>query len=161
MKIAYLFTLVLVSTCALAAEPARPTPKPRVVAAAEPSQDVEYADLDKFIGKRVIVRSKLDTTRSGILVKHSASEIYLKLDGGAELSMQADSIKRVSVPIAAPDPLIKAGDPKPTDAKADDKKPVDTKPGDAKATDGKPAASKPADSKAADIKTGDGSAKKN
>lgn len=69
-------------------------------------QEVAYADLGKYVGKRVIVRSKLNTTRAGVLTRYTASEIDLKLDSGAELSMPADSIKSVGIPIGAPDPLF-------------------------------------------------------
>jgi len=125
-------------------------------AKAEPAQQqVAYAELGKYVGKRIIVHSKLNTTRSGVLTRYSASEIDLKLDGGADLSMTADSIRSVSIPIAPADPLFpeKTGDGKPA-AKATDAPPANTKPAPL------PAAPKPADNKAAAAKTGEDSAKK-
>ena len=74
--------------------------------AAEAQQEVAYADLGKYLGKRVIVHTKLNTTRDGVLTRHSNSEIDLKLPTGAELSIPADTIRRVTVPIAPPDPLF-------------------------------------------------------
>jgi len=125
-----------------AAPPAQPAAKPR--ASSEQGQEVAYADIGKYIGKRIIVHTKLNTTRSGVLLRQSATEIDLKLDGGAELTVTADSIKHMVVPVAPPDPLLKPVD-KPAAAKASDVKPAD----------GKPAGSKPTESK-----TGDDSAKK-
>jgi len=152
----------------------------------EPAQQaVEYADLGKYVNKRIIVRSKLNTTRAGVLTRFSASEIDLKLDSGADLSMPATSIKSIGIPIGPADPLFpkveskapdaKASDVKPADAKPADvkplvAKPLDNKPADAKGSadksaggkaDAKPSGAKPSDTKSGDGKTGDGSAKKN
>jgi len=142
-----------------AAKPRVTEPAPKPHAAAEPAQrEVAYADLGKEIGKRVIVHTKFNTTRSGVLVRHSASQIDLKLDSGAELSVPVESIKHVGVAIAPPDPLV----PKAADGKAGEAKATDAKPAAAKSP-GKPADAKPAADKAGDkpAKASDGSAKKN
>jgi len=156
MKHAFLF-VVLAGLCGsvFAAAPKQPvpTPTPKPVtkpqAPSEQGQEVAYADLAKYIGKRVVVHTKFNTTRSGVLLRRSATEVDLKLDTGAELTVTADSIKRVIVPVGAPDPLFQ----KPADAapaKASDVKPADSKPADGKPSGGKPAGGK----------TGDDSAKK-
>ena len=148
-------------------------------------QSVEYADLPKYLNKRIIVRSKLNTTRTGVLTRYSASEIDLKLDSGAELSMPATSIKSIAFPIGPADPLFPKVESKAPDAKASDVKPADAKPAEVKPlvakpaenkpadakggvdksaagkADAKPSEAKPSDTKSGDGKTGDGSAKKN
>jgi hypothetical protein len=157
MKHAKLF-VILAAACAghaaIGAEAAAPKAAPKAHAAPEQGQEVAYDDLTKYIGKRLIVHTKLNTTRSGTLLRHTASEIDLKLDTGAELSITHDTIKRVVVPVPAPDPLFKPSDPKNGDAKASDVKPAAAKPADAKPSD------KTTTSKPADAKTSEDSAKK-
>ncbi len=76
--------------------------------AAVQQQEVAYSDLGKYLGKRIIVRSTLDTVRSGILAKYSATSIDLTLDGGAQLSMPASTIRSIGIPILPADPLFPA-----------------------------------------------------
>jgi hypothetical protein len=132
--------LALASTVSCAAapagKPAQPAAKPH--AAAEAQQEVAVEDLGKYIGKRVIVHTKLNTTRSGVLTRRSKTEADLKLDSGADLSIPLDSIQRVTVPSAPADPALQ----KPTEA-------------------AKPEAAKSTPVKAAPQKPGDSSAKKN
>jgi hypothetical protein len=111
MKIAVLSTSVIFllafSTGFVDAAPPKSTPAAH--AAAQPPQlDVAYVDLGKYLGKRINVRSTLDTIRSGILTKYSATSINIKLDGGAELTMPAETIRSASVPVPPPDPLYPA-----------------------------------------------------
>ena len=165
MKIALVLASVALAVAmpaaALAAGAAPAAAKPK--ASAEPAtQAVEYADLGKYIGKRIIVHSKLNTTRAGVLTRVTASEIDVKLDSGADLTMPSNSIKSIGAPIGAPDPLFQpAPDKKPADAKPGDAK-AEGKAAPAKATDFAPPAkgAKPADTKPQG-KTGDSSAKKN
>ena len=91
------------STSAFAAEAAPPTAKPR--AAVEPAQrEIAYAELDKQIGKRIIVHTKLGTVRGGVLTKYRDTMIEMTLDGGADLTVPANTIRSVSIPALAPDP---------------------------------------------------------
>jgi hypothetical protein len=146
MKHAYLFAALaalLGNVCTAATPAQQPAAKPH--ASSDQGPEVAYADIGKYVGKRIVVHTKLNTTRTGVLLRQSATEIDIKLDGGAELSITAESIRRLVVPVAPPDPLVK---------------PVESKPADAKASDVKPADNKPAGSKPADGKTGDDSAKK-
>jgi hypothetical protein len=172
MKIANLFAgVALACTIPALAAGAPPAAKPRAsehatkpqAAVAEPAQqEVAYADLGKYIGKRIIVHTKFNTTRSGALLRQSASQIDLKLDSGADLSIPVESIKHLGVPIGAPDPLFqtKPAEAKASDAKASGAKPADAKPATDTKHDAKPPATKPADAKPAESKTGDDSAKK-
>jgi hypothetical protein len=88
-----------------AAAPAQPATKPHPVAA--PAQrEIAYADLSQQLGKRITVHTKLNTVRSGTLTKHSQTSIDVKLDNGAELTIPADGIRSLSVPVTPPDPLL-------------------------------------------------------
>jgi hypothetical protein len=129
--------LALACTMACAAtpagkQPAQPAAKPH---AAEAQQEVALDDLGKYIGKRVFVHTKFNTTRSGVLTRRSKTEADLKLDSGADLTIPLESIKRVTVPIAPPDPLFQ-------------KQPESAKPDAAKSTPEKATPQKPGDSSA-------------
>jgi sRNA-binding protein len=94
-----------------AATPAQPATKPHP-AAAPAQREITYADLSQQVGKRITVHTKLSTVRSGTLMKVSQTSIDLKLDNGAELTIPADGIRSLSVPVAPPDPLFPtAGEP--------------------------------------------------
>ena len=73
-------------------------------AAEEPQREITYEELPQFKGKRIIVHSKIGTTRSGILLKYSGTEIEIALDGnGAQFSFLHDAIKSIGIPIT-PEP---------------------------------------------------------
>ena len=100
------------ATKAQAPTAAQPATKPHPAAAAPAQREITYDDLSNQIGKRVIVHTKLGTVRSGTLTKVSKTSIDVKLDSGAELSIPADGIRSLSVPVGPPDPLIPtAGEP--------------------------------------------------
>jgi len=101
-----LVALLGVHVAAFAAPPAKSTPPAKSRPAEPPQQEVAYTDLGKYVGKRVNVQTKLKTTRSGTLLKASPFELDIKTDTGAELTIPADSIKRVTVPVPPPDPLF-------------------------------------------------------
>ena len=96
-----------------AAQPAATQPTTKLHPAAAPAQrEITYDDLSNQLGKRVIVHTKLGTVRSGTLVKVSRSLIDVKLDNGAELSIPADGIRSLSIPVGPSDPLSPtAGEP--------------------------------------------------
>ena len=121
-----------VSSAATAAGKPQPAAKPHAV---EAQQEVALDDLGKYIGKRVTVHTKFNTTRSGVLTRRSKTEADVKLDSGADLSIPLDSIKRVTVPIAPPDPLFQKQpeSQKPESKKPEAAKPVPPKPGDSSA----------------------------
>ena len=56
------FAAALAATAAIAAEPATG----RVI-----QQELEYADLARYVGKTVTIRSKFNTTRTGELIKYT------------------------------------------------------------------------------------------
>ena len=94
-----------------AAAAAQPAAKPHP-AAALAQREITYDDLSKELNKRITVHTKLGTVRSGILLKVSKTSIDMKLDSGAELSIPADGIRSLSVPVGPPDPLFPtAGEP--------------------------------------------------
>ena len=111
------------ATSPQAATPAQAAAKPQAPTAAQPGtkphpaaaaaqREITYDDLSNQLGKRVIVHTKLGTVRSGILTKVSKTSIDVKLDAGADLSIPADSIRSLSVPVGPPDPLFPtAGEP--------------------------------------------------
>ena len=111
MKIAILFTTILLGASVQAAQP--PAASAPAAAKAAPQaapklqfQEVPYDELGKYLNKRVVVRTTLHTERSGILMKYTGTAIDLKLDTGATLSMPRDTIRNAGVPIAPPDPLF-------------------------------------------------------
>jgi hypothetical protein len=92
-----------------ATTPAQPAAKPH---AAPAQREIAYADLGKEQGKRITVHTKLGTVRSGTLTKYSQTSIDVKLDNGAELTIPADGIRSLSVPVPPADPLFPtAGEP--------------------------------------------------
>jgi hypothetical protein len=112
--------LVSLSNClaqpAAKAHPATPTAqppaKPHAAPAAPAQREISYEDLGKELGKRITVHTKLNTVRSGTLTKVSKTSLDMKLDNGAELTIPADSIRSLSVPVPPPDPLSPtAGEP--------------------------------------------------
>jgi len=122
MKIAYSFLVgaaCTVSVTAFAATAPQPAAKPHAAAQAA-QQDVSKDDIAKYIGKSITVYSKLGTTHSGTVVKSTASELYIKLDSGAEMSFAVDSIKRLTTPVAPPEPSSTTPADKPADSKPSD-----------------------------------------
>ena len=101
-------TLIAIGGGAFAAQPAPTKAAPAKAAPkkVEPPKPVErevaYADLGQYLNKHVTVHSNLGTTRSGTLTHYSQSQIDIALDGnGAQLTFVRDSIKSVTVPVAA------------------------------------------------------------
>ena len=94
---------------------AKPTAQPatKLHPAPAPAQrEITYDDLSNQLGKRITVHTKLGTVRSGTLVRMTKTFIDVKLDNGAELSIPADGIRSLSVPVVPPDPLQpNAGEP--------------------------------------------------
>jgi hypothetical protein len=106
MRKILLLALIAVAGGAFAAQPAptKSTPAKAAPKKAEPPKPVEkevaYADLAQYINKRVIVHSKLGTTRSGTLTHYTQSQIDIALDGnGAQLSFVPEAIKSLAVPV--------------------------------------------------------------
>jgi len=99
--------------CALSAGPgyalaASPPAKARV--APEPQQrEITYADLETQVGKRITVHTTLGTVRSGVLVRYTKTEFDMKLDEGIDLTVPANSIRSLSIPVPPPEPPT-AGD---------------------------------------------------
>ena len=79
------------------------TPKPHLVASPA-QQAVAYADL----GKNIIVHTTPGTVRSGIWTKYTNTAIELKLEGGADLTMPAESIRSIGMPVSSLDPSYPA-----------------------------------------------------
>jgi len=111
MKKILLLALITIVSGAFAAQPAptKATPAKTAPKKVEPPKETErevsYADLGQYLNKRVIVRSNLGTVRSGTLTHYTQSQIDIALDGnGAQLTFARDSIKSVSVPVAAEAP---------------------------------------------------------
>ena len=86
-----------------------------VVVAAEPAkarviqQELEYADLARYVGKTVTIRSKFNTTRTGELIKYTDNGLILKLparEGGMELNMPRNTVVKVSAPIPVDEPFF-------------------------------------------------------
>ena len=94
------FAAALAATAAIAAEPA----KGRVI-----QQELEYADLARYVGKTVTIRSKFNTTRTGELIKYTDNGLIIKLparEGGMELNMPRNTVVKVSAPIPVDEPFF-------------------------------------------------------
>jgi len=96
-------------THAPGAEAAKPAPpKAAKAAAAEVpagSEKVSYDDLHKYIGDRIIVHTKFQTTRTGVLAKVTKSELTLNIDtpsGPTQMTIPKDTVAdTVAVPAPA------------------------------------------------------------
>lgn len=75
-----------------AAPPAKTTPA---------LQAVEYTALEDRVGERVVIETTFNTTRSGILRKYTSVVLTIELDGGIELTVPREGIRRISLAGAA------------------------------------------------------------
>lgn len=83
-------------------------------------QDLEYADLVRYVGKTVTIRTKFNTTRTGELLKYTDNGLIVKLparEGGIELNMPRNTVVKVSAPIPVDEPFF--ADPGADGAKKD------------------------------------------
>ncbi|MDR3389770.1 MAG: hypothetical protein P4L92_22240 [Rudaea sp.] len=106
MKIAPLFSS-MAFLCALStglSVVATASAATKTSAAPEPAQrEIAYADLETQVGKRITVHTRLGTVRSGILTKYTKSEIDMKLDEGTDLTVPANTIRSLSIPVPPPE----------------------------------------------------------
>ncbi|HZX92069.1 MAG TPA: hypothetical protein VFE67_15640 [Rudaea sp.] len=104
-----LFTIALMlggSVIANAATaPAAPAAKAKKTDAEPAGEKVSYDDLHLFIGKRVVVHTTFNTTRTGVLTQVSNTQLTLGIDaagGSTELTMPKNTVVSVAlVPAAA------------------------------------------------------------
>ena len=90
---------------------AKDTAKAHTAAAVAAEQTVAYDDLGKSIGSRIIVHTKLGTTRTGELIKWMPTSMDIRLDGGAEFTIPAQTVRSVSIQAEPPEPTpAKPGD---------------------------------------------------
>jgi len=108
-----LFTIALVlgaSVIANAANaPAAPATKAKKAEAEPAGEKVSYEDLHLFIGKRLIVHTTFNTTRTGVLTQVTNTQLTLGIDaagGSTELTMPKNTIASVALAptAAAPQP---------------------------------------------------------
>ena len=108
-----LFTAALVLGATVIANAANPPVAPAAKAKkaeAEPvGEKVSYDDLHLFIGKRVIVHTTFNTTRTGVLTQVSNTQLTLGIDaagGSTELTMPKNTVVSVALApaVAAPQP---------------------------------------------------------
>jgi hypothetical protein len=93
-RLALALIVALAAGAAFAAD-APPVAKPAPAAKPATADVIEYADLEHQVGARVIVRSRLGTTRTGTLAHWSPTAIRLRMDNGAELEMPVNTIRQV------------------------------------------------------------------
>jgi hypothetical protein len=97
-------------THATGADAAKPAPAkaPKAAVAEVPpgAEKVSYDDLHKYIGDRIIVHTKFQTTRTGVLAKVTKSELTLNIDtptGPTQMTIPKDTVAdTVAVPAPAP-----------------------------------------------------------
>ena len=104
-----LFTVALMLVASSIADGASPPVAPAAKAKkteAEPAgEKVSYDDLHLFVGKRLIVHTTFNTTRTGVLTQVTNTQLTLSIDvagGSTELTMPKNTIVSVAlVPSAA------------------------------------------------------------
>ncbi len=104
-----LFTIALVLGASVignaANAPAAAATKAKKAEAEPAGEKVSYEDLHLFIGKRLIVHTTFNTTRTGVLTQVSNTQLTLGIDaagGSTELTMPKNTIISVAlVPTAA------------------------------------------------------------
>jgi hypothetical protein len=89
--------------------PAAPAAKAKKADAELVGETVSYDDLHLFIGKRVIVHTTFNTTRTGVLTQVSNTQLTLGIDaagGSTELTMPKNTVVSVALApsAAAPQP---------------------------------------------------------
>ena len=93
--------------------PAAPAAKAKKAEAEPAGHAVPYDELHLHIGERVIVRTTLKTTRTGVLTQVSNTQLTLGIDtagGSTELTMPKNTILSVAL-AAAPAPVPQPGTP--------------------------------------------------
>ncbi len=101
-------TLVLIP-CAMAAKPVKGGKAVDSKAAPVNSREIEYASLVDKIGSTLIIHTTNGTMRRGTLMRFTNVSISLKLgpeNGSIELAVPRDTIRTLSIEIAAADPLF-------------------------------------------------------
>jgi hypothetical protein len=85
--------------------PAAPAGKAKKTEAEPAGEKVSYDDLHLFIGKRLIVHTTFNTTRTGVLTQVTNTQLTLGIDaagGSIELTMPKNTIASVALaPTAA------------------------------------------------------------
>jgi len=109
------FALALAATCPAASAATPPTGTSASKATATPAAPAEsavsYEDLRQHVGESVIVRTTFKTTRSGVLMAFSNTELTLKVEtpsGPTEFSIPKNTVSSVAL-TATPAP--EAGKP--------------------------------------------------
>ncbi len=74
------------------------TPPTQPIAPPRPNGPLKYEDLANYEGRRVVIRSRYNSIRTGTLVKYTDSALTLRLEGrqaGLELSMPRQTVRDV------------------------------------------------------------------
>ncbi|MEO8011229.1 MAG: hypothetical protein ABI650_06250 [Dokdonella sp.] len=109
-----LFIAIAISFLTVAGFTATPvhaqTGKSKADGAAITSQrKVEYADLEKHVGSRIVIETIHNTTRSGTLMRYTNVALTMQLGaeaGAIELSVPRSTVRSISLAIGAADPLF-------------------------------------------------------
>jgi hypothetical protein len=108
-----LFTVALILAATVianaASPPAAPAAKAKKAEAEPAGETVSYDDLHLFIGKRLIVHTTFNTTRTGVLTQVTNTQLTLGIDaagGTTELTMPKNTVVKVALApaVAAPQP---------------------------------------------------------
>jgi len=90
-----------------ASPPAAPAAKAKKADAEPAGEKVSYDDLHLFVGKRLIVHTTFNTTRTGVLSQVTNTQLTLSIDaagGSTELTMPKNTIVSVVLVPSAPAP---------------------------------------------------------
>lgn len=98
----------------MAAQPARAGKSVDTKAAPVNSREIEYASLVDKIGSTLVIHTTNGTIRRGTLMRYTNVSISVKLgpdNGSIELAVPRATIRKLSIEIAAADPLFPEAKP--------------------------------------------------
>lgn len=102
--------LALTASNGFAAPAAKPTnAEAAKTAAAANQRAVEYQELEKHVGAKIVIQTTNNTTRTGTLLRYTNVALSVQLGpeaGAIELSVPRNNVRQVYVTIAAADPLF-------------------------------------------------------
>lgn len=108
-RFAVIAAVALGASHALATTPARAGKSAAAPKAQGSLREVEYTALESKVGQKVVVSTKNDTTRSGVLVRYTNVTLTLQMgpeNGSIELAIPRSGIRKVMLEIGPADPLF-------------------------------------------------------
>jgi hypothetical protein len=101
--------LTIVASHTQAAEPARKSSTAAAQASLTGLRKVDYEQLERNVGSKIVVRTTNNTTRHGTLIRYTGVNITIQLgpeNGAIELVIPRNTIREALLEIAPADPLF-------------------------------------------------------